>query len=110
MTAWPDGRMDISLNYLDELANSVELRPPMKSLQYFFSPYLTAADLRHTNATLMLKAGIPAKIASERLGNSNIGITLGLYSHVMKEMQQDAAEKINDILFIKEQFDLKKIS
>jgi integrase len=49
-------------------------------------------DLRHTNATLMLKKGIPAKIASERLGHSSIGITLDLYSHVDNSMQKAAAE------------------
>ena len=36
-------------------------------------------DLRHTHTTLMLKAGIHPKIVSERLGHSNIGITLDTY-------------------------------
>ncbi|WHH57285.1 tyrosine-type recombinase/integrase [Petroclostridium sp. X23] len=57
-------------------------------------------DLRHTNATLMLKSDIPAKIASERLGHSTIGITLDLYSHVLKEMQQDAASRLESLLFV----------
>jgi integrase len=56
-------------------------------------------DLRHTNATLMLKSNIPAKIASERLGHSTIGITMDLYSHVLNEMQQEAAEKLDNIIF-----------
>ncbi|OQB54108.1 MAG: Transposase [Firmicutes bacterium ADurb.Bin146] len=58
-------------------------------------------DLRHTNATLMLKQNIPAKVASERLGHSTIGITLDLYSHVLKEMQEEAASKIEEIIFKK---------
>lgn len=61
-------------------------------------PHIRFHDLRHTNATLMLKCNIPAKVASKRLGHSNIAITLDLYSHVMKEMQEDAALKIDDIL------------
>ncbi|WP_258593355.1 tyrosine-type recombinase/integrase [Mesorhizobium sp. AR07] len=44
-------------------------------------------DLRHTHATQMLSAGVHPKIASERLGHPNIGITLDLYSHVMSGMQ-----------------------
>lgn len=40
----------------------------------------------------MLKNGIPAKIASERLGHSSVGITLDLYSHVINDMQKDASE------------------
>ena len=45
----------------------------------------------------MLACGVPAKVASERLGHSNIAITMDLYSHVIDSMQQDAAEKINGI-------------
>jgi integrase len=48
----------------------------------------------------MLKSDIPAKIASERLGHSAIGITLDLYSHVLKEMQQDAARRLESLLFV----------
>lgn len=39
-------------------------------------------DLRHTNASLMLKQGINMKLASTRLGHSNISITMDLYSHI----------------------------
>ena len=55
-------------------------------------PIVRFHDLRHTNATLMLKKGIPAKIASERLGHSSIGITMDTYSQVLCDMQKDAAE------------------
>lgn len=62
-------------------------------------PNIRFHDLRHTNATLMLKNNIPAKIASERLGHSSIGITLDLYSHVTKEMQEEVANKLDKVLF-----------
>jgi integrase len=55
--------------------------------------------LRHTFATLALEAAVPAKIVSERLGHSNVGITLDTYSHVTSNMQEDAAETIGQILF-----------
>ncbi len=54
-------------------------------------------DLRHTNATLMLQMGIPAKVASERLGHANISITLDTYTHAVKELNQEAAEKLDNI-------------
>ena len=47
-------------------------------------------DLRHTHATQLLKQGVHPKIVSERLGHSNIGITLDTYSHVLPGMQEDA--------------------
>jgi integrase len=62
-------------------------------------PYIKFHDLRHTNVTLILKCNIPAKVASERLGHSNIGITMDLYSHVIKEMQEEAATKIDVLIF-----------
>lgn len=34
------------------------------------------------------------KIVSERLGHSNIGITLNTYSHVLPGMQEEAVAKL----------------
>jgi integrase len=50
-------------------------------------------DLRHAHATLMLRAGVPLKIASGRLGHSGITITGDLYQHVASDMDRDAAER-----------------
>ena len=61
-------------------------------------PHIRFHDLRHTNATLMLKNKIQAKIVSERLGHSNIAITLDLYSHVANEMQSEAANIFDEFL------------
>ena len=54
-------------------------------------------DLRHTHATLMLKAGVHPKVVSERLGHASIGITLDIYSHVLPGLQEAAAEKFDSI-------------
>jgi integrase len=58
-------------------------------------PLVRLHDLRHTNATAMLEAGVNPKVAQERLGHANVGITLDLYSHVSTEMQREAAAKID---------------
>jgi integrase len=42
-----------------------------------------------------LRAGVSAKVVSERLGHSAIGITLDTYSHILPGMQEDAAAKTN---------------
>ena len=55
-------------------------------------------DLRHTSATLMLQQGVHPKIVQERLGHSTISMTLDTYSHVLPAMQQDVAEKMDEIL------------
>jgi len=59
---------------------------------------VTLHGLRHTHASLLLKAGVPAKVVSERLGHSQISITMDLYSHVMPGMQKDAVKKLDDLL------------
>ena len=61
-------------------------------------PHIRFHDLRHTHATLLLKAGIHPKIVSERLGHANIGITLDTYSHVLPGLQERAAERFDDLI------------
>jgi len=51
-------------------------------------------DLRHTHASLALQAGVPAKVASERLGHATVAFTLDVYSHVIPGLQEEAAERI----------------
>lgn len=48
-------------------------------------------DLRHTHATLALKAGVPVKVISERLGHESPAFTLKQYAHVLPGMQAEAA-------------------
>jgi integrase len=55
-------------------------------------------DLRHTNATLLIKDGENIKVVSQRLGHSNINITLEIYVHVLPGTQSDAAARISAIL------------
>ncbi len=57
-------------------------------------PSIRFHDLRHTHATIMLQLGEHPKVVSERLGHSNIMITLNTYSHVLPTMQEDAARKL----------------
>jgi integrase len=61
-------------------------------------PRIRFHDLRHTHATLLLASGVHPKIASERLGHSKVGITLDLYSHVLPNMQADAAALVDAAL------------
>lgn len=48
-------------------------------------------DLRHTHASLLVAAGVPIKVVSERLGHANIAFTMQTYQHVLPGMQADAA-------------------
>jgi len=61
-------------------------------------PRIRLHDLRHSCATLLLGANVHPKIVSERLGHSNIGITMDLYSHATMTMQREAANVIETSL------------
>jgi integrase len=56
-------------------------------------------DARHTAATLLLQQGVPARVAMQILGHSQISLTLGTYSHVVPELAQEAAERIDRVLW-----------
>jgi integrase len=62
-------------------------------------PRIRLHDVRHTYATVALKAGIPAKVVSDHLGHSTIAITLDLYSHVSLGMDRDATDLLNSMWF-----------
>lgn len=59
-------------------------------------PKIRFHDLRHTHATLLLKAGIHPKIVQERLGHSSINVTLDTYSHVLPNLQEAVLKNIGD--------------
>lgn len=59
-------------------------------------PKIRFHDLRHTHATLLLKAGVHPKIVQERLGHSSINITLDTYSHVLPNLQEAVLRGIGD--------------
>ena len=61
-------------------------------------PYITLHGLRHTHATLLLKANANIKYISRRLGHKNIEITLNTYSHVLIEKELETAEIFSNVV------------
>jgi len=86
--SWPDGR-PMDPDVVTQAFHRIAGKAGLKNVRLH--------DLRHTHATLMLKAGIHPKVVSERLGHANIGITLDIYSHVLPGLQEAAAEKFDRI-------------
>lgn len=54
-------------------------------------PAIRFHDLRHTHATLLLKAGVPVHVVAQRLGHASPALTLSIYSHVLPRQQLEAA-------------------
>lgn len=61
-------------------------------------PRIRLHDLRHTHATLLLKAGVPIKVVSERLGHSTPAFTMATYQHILPGMQREAADTFESLL------------
>lgn len=57
-------------------------------------PRVGVHGLRHTYATLALRAGVSPEVVSKRLGHSSVVVTLSIYAHVFEQDDQAAAEQI----------------
>ena len=73
-----------------------------------FQRYVKATDLpplrgphnlRHTWATLALRAGVHPKVVSDRLGHATIAVTIDTYSHVAPSLDAEAADTVAADIF-----------
>jgi integrase len=77
---------------------------PRNLLRHFYKvrekaqlPDIRFHDLRHTAATFLLKENVHPKIVQEMLGHSSIILTLDTYSHIIPDIQKEAANKMDSI-------------
>ena len=55
-------------------------------------------DVRDTHASLLIAAGVPVKVVSERLGHASPTFTIETYQHVLPRMQADAARTFESLI------------
>lgn len=102
-------RMALGTNYADQdlvvcQLDGSPLHP--KNLSYKFGkaagsaalPAIRLHDLRHSHATLALRAGIHPRVVQERLGHANTSVTLNTYSHVDLELRAAAAKLVAELV------------
>jgi len=61
--------------------------------------HFTLYSLRHSFVTLSLLSGVDPKTVSEEAGHSSVSFTLDVDAHVLPDMRQSAAEKLEKMLF-----------
>jgi integrase len=61
-------------------------------------PVIRLHDLRHTQATLLIDAGVPVKVVSERLGHATATFTIETYQHVLPSMQTRAVDAVAQLM------------
>ena len=49
---------------------------------------------------MLLQQGVPARVAMQILGHSQISLTLGTYSHVVPELATEAASRMGVVLWV----------
>lgn len=54
-------------------------------------------DFRHSHATLLLSSGVPITVISQRLGHSDINMTLNTYSHLIPKDEDKAINILDQI-------------
>ena len=63
-------------------------------------PRIRLHDLRHTHASLLLAAGVPVHVVSQRLGHADPGFTMRVYGHLLPRQQRDAAELVAGMVVV----------
>lgn len=67
-------------------------------LKKFELPHIRFHDLRHFNATMMLKYGVSDKEAANRLGHATPNTLRKTYQHILDSMKSDGADKLNSVI------------
>lgn len=70
----------------------------MSFLKYNHQTNPQTLPFPNTHATLLLQQGVHPKVVSERLGHSTIGITMDTYTHVLPNMQKEAAHQFEQLI------------
>jgi integrase len=58
----------------------------------------TFHSLRHSAATMLLAAGVNAKVVADRLGHFSAGFTLDRYVHAVEGLDADAADRLQEFM------------
>ena len=96
-TAWNGSNSDVVFVHEDGTPFHPQL--PYKWFTGFLErhnlPKITYHQLRHTNASLLISAGIDIVTLSGRLGHGDKNITLNTYSHIIKSREAQVANKMD---------------
>ena len=60
-------------------------------------PIVKFHGLRHTNATILLEAGVSPLQVAALLGHSNVQVTLSIYAHLTKRMEEQAVGVLSSV-------------
>jgi integrase len=95
---WTDSGLLFTNHFGGPLQARKAIRELHKALKEAGIRRIRFQDLRHSCATLLLVQGVHPRVVMEILGHSDIAITMNTYSHVVPELQREAANKMDSLL------------
>lgn len=88
----PYNPKSLSTNFTNKVAEFLEPQDEDNPKEnYMQLPKISFHGLRHTHATMLIANGENVKVVSERLGHSDISMTLSTYTHVGNAMNKNTA-------------------
>ena len=97
-TRWQDGDYVFTSSIGTPMDGADVTRRFQRLLAAASLPRMRFHDLRHGAASLLLAQGVHARVVMEMLGHSTIALTMNTYSHVIPELQREAADKMEAVL------------
>lgn len=73
-------------NKLKELCSQLQINP------------ITMHGLRHTNASVLIYKGVNILAVSKHLGHKSLAVTMEVYAHAIKELEERENEKIRSTI------------
>ena len=59
---------------------------------------MTAADLRHTGASMLIASGMDIETVKKRLGHARASTTMDIYGHAFEAYDQRPAQVLEELL------------
>lgn len=95
---WQDSELVFTTRHGRPLEPRFIARSFKRILKLAGLPDTRVYDLRHTCATLLLVQGVHPRVVMEILGHSHISLTMNTYTHVVPQLQEQAARLMDDLL------------
>lgn len=90
---WADGR-PLMPDFVTKVFPKAQagVRRQLVTAELLSLPALKVHELRHTHATVLLRAGVPVHIVSKRLGHKDPSVTLNVYADAIPDDDTSAVE------------------
>lgn len=97
---WPDGR-PVMPDYITKSFGKHQstINAKLAAAEHPLLPTLVVHELRHSHATILLRAGVPVHIVAKRLGHKDPSVTLNVYADVIPDDDTSAVDVFRKVVW-----------